>query len=87
MSGNVRTSPRLRPSTDRYPEERQHCDGTTSGLSLEWCDVRLVDWVSFEGADANMVPIGDDETLETTRHRASRVTEGCGPGGVYPFDL
>ena len=59
---DVRTSPRLRPSTDRYPEERQHCDGTTSGLSLEWCDVRLVDWESFEGADANMVPIGDDET-------------------------
>ena len=27
-----------------------------------WCDVRLVDRESFEGADANMVPIGDDET-------------------------
>ena len=25
-------------------------------------DVRLVDRGSFEGADANMVPIGDDET-------------------------
>ena len=34
----------------------------TSGLSLDGCDVRLVDRVSFEGADANMVPIGDDET-------------------------
>ena len=36
--------------------------GTTSGLSLNGCDVRLVDRVSFEGADVNMVPIGDDET-------------------------
>ena len=35
---------------------------TTSGLSLDGCDVRLVDWENFEGADANMVPIGDDET-------------------------
>ena len=35
---------------------------TTSGLSLDGCDVRLVDWESFEGADANMVLIGDDET-------------------------
>ena len=35
---------------------------TTSGLSLDGCDVRLVDWGSFEGADANMVPSGDDET-------------------------
>ena len=36
---------------------------TTSGLSLDGCDDRLVDLGSFEGADANMVPIGDDETL------------------------
>ena len=35
---------------------------TTSELSLDGCDVRLVNPVSFEGADANMVPIGDDET-------------------------
>ena len=35
---------------------------TTSGLSLDECDVRLVDRVSFEGVDANMVPIGVDET-------------------------
>ena len=35
---------------------------TTSELSLDGCDVRLVDRGSFEGADANMVPIGDDET-------------------------
>ena len=35
---------------------------TTSGLSLDGCDVRLLDPSSFEGADANMVPIGDDET-------------------------
>ena len=34
---------------------------TTSGLSLDGCDVRLVDRESFEGADANMVFIGDDE--------------------------
>ena len=34
---------------------------TTSGLSLDGCDVRLVDRESFEGADANMVPIKDDE--------------------------
>ena len=33
-----------------------------SGLSLDGCDVRLVDWGNFEGADANMVPIWDDET-------------------------
>ena len=35
---------------------------TTSGLSLDGCDVRLADRWNFEGADANMVPIGDDET-------------------------
>ena len=35
---------------------------TTSGLSLDGCDVRLADRVSFEGADTNMVSIGDDET-------------------------
>ena len=35
---------------------------TTSGLSLDRCFVRLVDRGSFAGADANMVPIGDDET-------------------------
>ena len=36
---------------------------TTPGLSLDGCDVRLVDRVNFEGADANMVLIGgDDET-------------------------
>ena len=35
---------------------------TTSGLCLDGCDVRLVDRERFEGADANMVPIGDDET-------------------------
>ena len=35
---------------------------TTPGLSLDGCDLRLVDRVSFEGADANMVPTGDDET-------------------------
>ena len=34
---------------------------TTSGLSLDGCDVRFVDRESFEGADANMVFIGDDE--------------------------
>ena len=33
---------------------------TTPGLSLDGCDVRLVDRGSFEGPDANMVPIGDD---------------------------
>ena len=31
-------------------------------LSLDGCDVQFVDRGSFEGADANMVPIGDDET-------------------------
>ena len=35
---------------------------TTSGLGLDGCDVRLVDRGSFEGVDANIVPIGDDET-------------------------
>ena len=35
---------------------------TTSGLSLDGCDVRLVDQESFEDVDANMVPIGEDET-------------------------
>ena len=35
---------------------------TTSGLSLDGCDVRLVDRGSFEGVDANMIPIRDDET-------------------------
>ena len=35
---------------------------TTSGLCLDGCDVRLVDREGFEGVDANMVPIGDDET-------------------------
>ena len=57
---------------------------TTSGLSLDGCDVRLVDRVSFEGADANMVPIG------TTRHRASKsagAAERRGPGGLSPVDL
>ena len=34
----------------------------TLGLSLDGCDVRLVDPGSFEGVDANMVPIGEDET-------------------------
>ena len=34
---------------------------TTSGLSLDGCDVRLVDRGNFEGA-ANVVPIEDDET-------------------------
>ena len=34
---------------------------TAQGLSLDGCDVRLVDWVSFEGADAKMVSIGSDE--------------------------
>ena len=36
---------------------------TTSGLSMDLCDVRLVERVSSEGVDANMVPIGEDETL------------------------
>ena len=52
---------------------------TTSGLSLDGCDVRFVDRVNFEGADANMVP------MWTTKHPASEragATEGCGPGGV-----
>ena len=31
---------------------------TTSGLNLGGCDVRPVDWESFDGVDANMVPIG-----------------------------
>ena len=35
---------------------------STSGLSLDGCDVRPVDRWSFEGVDANMVPIGEDET-------------------------
>ena len=57
---------------------------TTSGLSLDGCDVRHVDRGSFEGADANMVRIG------MTRHRASEragAAEGRGPGGVSPIDL
>ena len=57
---------------------------TTSGLSLDGCDVRLVDRRSFEGADSNMVPI------ETTRQRASErawATERHGPGGVSPIIL
>ena len=29
---------------------------------MDGCDVRLVYRVSFEGVDANMVPIGEDET-------------------------
>ena len=49
------------------PQQSLHWEcltcSTTSGLSLDGCDVRLVDRVGFEGADANMVPIGDDETL------------------------
>ena len=48
------------------PQQSLHWEcltcSTTSGLSLDGCDVRLVDRESFEGADANMVPIGDDET-------------------------
>ena len=48
------------------PQQSLHWEcstcSTTSGLSLDGCDVRLVDRVNFEGADANMVPIGDDET-------------------------
>ena len=48
------------------PQQRLHWEcstcSTTSGRSLDECDVRLVDWGSFEGADANMVPIGDEET-------------------------
>ena len=35
---------------------------TISGRSLDGWDVRLADRVSFEGADANMVSIADDET-------------------------
>ena len=36
---------------------------TTKGLNMDGCDGRLADRVSFEGADANIVSIGDDETL------------------------
>ena len=35
---------------------------TTLGLSLDGCDVRLVDQGSFKDVDATMVPIGEDET-------------------------
>ena len=48
------------------PQQSLHWEcstcSTTSGLSLDGCDVPLVDRENFEGADANMVPIGDDET-------------------------
>ena len=47
------------------PQQSLHWEcstcSTTSGLSLDVCDVRLVDWGSFEGVDANMVSIGEDE--------------------------
>ena len=35
---------------------------TTPGLSLNGCDVRLVNQRIFEGVEANMVPIGEDKT-------------------------
>ena len=48
------------------PQQSLYCEcltcSPTSGLSLDGCDVRLGDRVNFEGADANMVPIEDDET-------------------------
>ena len=44
------------------PQQSLHWEcstcSTTSGLSLDGCDVRLVDRGSFEGADANLIPIG-----------------------------
>ena len=70
------------------PQQSLHWEcstcSTTSGLSLDGCVVRLVDRDSFEGADANMVPTGDDETRASERAGA---TEGCGSGGVPPIDL
>ena len=57
---------------------------TSSGLSLDGCDVRLADWASFEGVDANMVPIGDEG------HRASKsagAAEWRRPGGQSAVDL
>ena len=39
---------------------------------------------SFEGADANMFPLG------TTKHHTyknTKITEGRGPGGLSPVDL
>ena len=48
---------------------------TTSGLSLDGCDVRLVDRENFEGPDANMVPIGDDETLLNVQEQLKDVDQ------------
>ena len=48
-------------TTAESPLECSTCR-TTSGLSLDGCDVRL-GWRSFEGVDANMVPNGEDETM------------------------
>ena len=64
----LRTQPgRVRCSTCRQGESRLYWDcstcSTTSGLSLDGCDVRCVDRRSLEGADGNMVSVGDDETL------------------------
>ena len=50
---------------------------TTSGLSLDGCDVRLVDRESFEGADANMVPDGDDETPWTNEEAQEATVRAC----------
>ena len=57
------------------PQQSLHWEcstcSTSSGLSLDGCEVRLVDRGSFEAADANMVPIGDDETPCLSKCRGS----------------
>ena len=60
-------------------------DNTNSGLSMDGCDVRLVDRRSFEGVDANVVPVGEDEN--TVLLKSSGAAERRRPGGMSPVDL
>ena len=67
------------------PQQSLHWEcstcSTISGLSLDGCDVRLVDRVSFEGDGSrwgrrDTVPLNVEGQLK-----------GRGPGGVSPIDL
>ena len=71
------------------PQQSLHWEcstcSTISGRSLDGCDVRLADRVSFDGADANMVPIGDDE--DTVPLHVPGQLKGVDQEGVSPVDL
>ena len=70
------------------PQQSLHLEcstcSATSGLSLDGCDVRLVDRGTWR------VPTRTWFLLGTTRHRASKSAEAAewrGPGGLSPVDL